>query len=76
MAEHRKALDDPHYGEYDDNYSVKFNYQDDYEFQCKLGRGRYSEVFKANNLLTNQECVVKIIKPVRTLKVRRELLVL
>ena len=40
-----------------------FNYQDDYEILTKLGRGRYSEVFKATNLLTNKDFVVKILKP-------------
>jgi serine/threonine protein kinase len=29
----------------------------------KLGKGRYSEVFKAVNLLNNEVVVVKIIKP-------------
>jgi serine/threonine protein kinase len=42
---------------------VKFSYQDDFEIQSKLGRGRYSEVFKASNLLTNEDVVVKILKP-------------
>lgn len=50
------------YGDYL-NSSVKFNYQDDYEFESKLGRGRYSEVFKAVNILDNQPVVVKILKP-------------
>lgn len=42
---------------------VAFGFQDDYEFSAKLGRGRYSEVFKAVNLLNNESCVVKILKP-------------
>ena len=50
------------YGDYE-NSEVKFNYQDDYEILTKLGRGRYSEVFKATNLLTNKDVVVKILKP-------------
>ena len=29
------------------NSEVIFNWQDDYEFIEKIGRGRYSEVFKA-----------------------------
>lgn len=63
------------YGDYE-NSCVKFNYQDDYEFVSKLGRGRYSEVFKATNLLTNKEAVVKILKPVRHIKIRREVMIL
>ena len=74
------------YGDYQ-NSTVVFNSQDDYEFTQKLGRGRYSEVFKAVNLLTREECVVKILKPgksnfsvllflVKHLKIRREVMVL
>ena len=28
----------------------------------KLGRGKYSEVFEAINVVTNEKCVVKILK--------------
>lgn len=63
------------YSDYE-NSSVKFSYQDDYEIQSKLGRGRYSEVFKASNLLTNEDVVVKILKPVKHVKIRREVMVL
>lgn len=54
--------DNPQYSNYEKS-QVKFNYQDDYEFVTKLGRGRYSEVFKATNLLTNKDAVIKILKP-------------
>ena len=53
-----------------------FNWQDDYEFIEKIGRGRYSEVFKAQNLLSNETVVVKMLKPVKKEKVRRELMTL
>jgi casein kinase II subunit alpha len=33
-------------------------------------------VFKAINLLQNEDCVVKILKPVKMLKVRREIRIL
>lgn len=63
---------------YDDyeNMECLFGPQDDYEFTMKLGRGRYSEVFRAVNLLQNQDVVVKILKPVKKLKVRREIKIL
>lgn len=41
---------DPHYADYK-NAEIEFGLQDDYEFCGKLGRGRYSEVYKAVNLL-------------------------
>jgi len=50
------------YSDYE-NAEVEFGFQDDYEFVCKLGRGRYSEVFRGVNLLNNEACVVKILKP-------------
>ena len=46
-----------------ENSEVIFGFQDDYEFSAKLGRGRYSEVFKGVNLLNNESCVIKILKP-------------
>lgn len=63
------------YGDYV-NSSVTFGNQDDFEFMMKLGRGRYSEVFKAVNLLDNETVVVKILKPVKKEKIRREVKVL
>jgi casein kinase II subunit alpha len=42
----------------------------------KLGRGRYSEVFRAVDLLSNEDVVIKILKPVKKIKVRREIKIL
>ena len=55
---------------------MHFNWQDDYEIISKIGRGRYSEVFEALNLLTNERVVVKMLKPVKKEKVRREIMCL
>lgn len=63
------------YGDYA-NSAVVFNWQDDYEIISKIGRGRYSEVFEALNLLTNERVVIKILKPVKKEKVRREIMCL
>lgn len=37
--------------------------QDDYEIVKKLGRGRYSEVYEAINILNSKRVVIKILKP-------------
>ena len=74
LKEQRK-LEGPQFGDYQ-NSSVTFNWQDDYEFVTKIGRGRYSEVYEAMNLLTNQRVVVKMLKPVKKEKVRREIMAL
>ena len=53
-----------------------FGPQDDFEFTMKLGRGRYSEVFRGVDLLQNKDVVMKILKPVKKIKVRREIKIL
>jgi casein kinase II subunit alpha len=47
-----------------------------YEIYHKLGRGKYSEVYEGCNLKNNDRCVVKILKPVRTEKIFREIKIL
>ena len=66
---------DNSYGDYA-NSTVVFNWQDDYEIISKIGRGRYSEVFEALNLLSNERVVVKMLKPVKKEKVRHEIVCL
>lgn len=39
-----------------------FSNQDDYQLVRKLGRGKYSEVFEAINVNSNERVVVKILK--------------
>jgi len=50
--------------------------QDDYEVIRKIGRGKYSEVFQGINIKTNQLCVIKILKPVKKKKIKREIKIL
>jgi casein kinase II subunit alpha len=45
--------------------------QDNYEVVRKVGRGKYSEVFEGYNVLTNNKCVIKILKPVKKKKIKR-----
>lgn len=42
----------------------------------KIGRGKYSEVFEGINLLNNSKCVVKILKPIKSKKIFREVKIL
>ena len=44
--------------------------QDHYEVVRKVGRGKYSEVFEGINVITNKQCIIKILKPVKKKKVR------
>ena len=49
---------------------------DNYQLVRKLGRGKYSEVFEGMNMKTDQKCVVKILKPVKKKKIKREIKIL
>ena len=50
--------------------------QSDYEVVRKIGRGKYSEVFEGFNTVNSQKCVVKILKPVKKKKIKREIKIL
>eukprot|EP00941_MAST-03F_sp_MAST-3F-sp1_P005136 g5136.t1 len=64
--------------EYYDYESLQVHWGDqaDYEVVQKIGRGKYSEVFKGHNVLNGKTCVVKILKPVRKKKIKREIKIL
>lgn len=42
----------------------------------KIGRGKYSEVFAGINTRNQEKCVVKILKPVKKKKIKREIKIL
>ena len=50
--------------------------QEDYEVIRKVGRGKYSEVFEGINIVNEERCVIKILKPVKKKKIRREIKIL
>ena len=50
--------------------------QDVYEISKKIGRGKYSEVFSGVNALNQQKCVIKVLKPVKKKKIKREIKIL
>mmetsp|Transcript_51045 Transcript_51045/g.116053 ORF Transcript_51045/g.116053 Transcript_51045/m.116053 type:complete len:354 (-) Transcript_51045:380-1441(-) len=64
--------------EYWDYESLVVNWgdQEDYELIRKIGRGKYSEVFEGMNVMNNTRCVVKILKPVKKKKIKREIKIL
>lgn len=64
--------------EYWDYESLVINWgdQEDYEVVKKIGRGKYSEVFDGINVVNNQRCVIKILKPVKKKKIKREIKIL
>ncbi len=49
---------------------------DDYEIVRKVGRGKYSEVFEGVCVRNNSRCVIKVLKPVKKKKIKREIKIL
>eukprot|EP00879_Flechtneria_rotunda_P001913 GHRR01002086.1.p1 GENE.GHRR01002086.1~~GHRR01002086.1.p1 ORF type:complete len:363 (+),score=83.34 GHRR01002086.1:291-1379(+) len=65
----------PEYWDYE-NLNVQWGDQDNYEVVRKVGRGKYSEVFEGVCVANNQRCIIKILKPVKKKKIRREIKIL
>ncbi|KAI9136705.1 kinase-like domain-containing protein [Paraphysoderma sedebokerense] len=59
-----------------DNLTVQWGSQDDYEIVRKVGRGKYSEVFEGVNVPANEKCIIKVLKPVKKKKIKREIKIL
>jgi len=60
-----------------DNFTIQWGSSiEDYEIVRKLGRGKYSEVYEALNTVNNERCVIKILKPVKKKKIKREIKIL
>ena len=63
------------YSDYE-KLTVTWGDQDNYEVVRKVGRGKYSEVFEGINVVNNQRCIIKILKPVKKKKIKREIKIL
>jgi serine/threonine protein kinase len=53
--------------------------QDNYEILRKVGRGKYSEVFEGVNVAgasAAEKCIIKVLKPVKKKKIKREIMIL
>ncbi|KAH7286999.1 hypothetical protein KP509_32G032400 [Ceratopteris richardii] len=59
-----------------ENFELQWGNQDNYEVLRELGRGRYSDVFEGLNIVDQQSCTIKILKPIKKRKVKREIKVL
>ena len=65
----------PDYWDYD-NLQVHWGNQDNYEIVRKVGRGKYSEVFEGVNIVNDEKCIIKILRPVKKKKIKREIKIL
>eukprot|EP01028_Stygiella_incarcerata_P005488 TRINITY_DN2311_c0_g1_i1.p1 TRINITY_DN2311_c0_g1~~TRINITY_DN2311_c0_g1_i1.p1 ORF type:complete len:326 (+),score=70.64 TRINITY_DN2311_c0_g1_i1:227-1204(+) len=59
-----------------DVVSFTWGDQEHYEVAKKVGRGKYSEVFEGYNSNSGDKCIVKILKPVKKKKIKREIKIL
>ncbi|KAG7005965.1 SAM-dependent methyltransferase [Physcia stellaris] len=63
------------YWEYD-SVNITWGILENYEVVRKIGRGKYSEVFEGINIVNYQKCVIKVLKPVKKKKIKREIKIL
>jgi casein kinase II subunit alpha len=59
-----------------DSVNISWGVLENYEVVRKIGRGKYSEVFEGINVVNYQKCVVKVLKPVKKKKIKREIKIL
>lgn len=59
-----------------ENVHIEWGEQEPYKILKRIGRGRYSDVFKGVISETLTPCVIKVLKPIKRSKIRREILVL
>jgi len=59
-----------------ERFSVDWGDQDKYEVIRKVGRGKYSEVFEGIKISNSERCIIKILKPVKKKKIKREIKIL
>lgn len=61
-----------------DNLALQWGTQDHLEILQKVGRGKYSEVFEGVNVSTStyDKCIIKVLKPVKKKKIKREIKIL
>jgi casein kinase II subunit alpha len=65
----------PDYWDYE-ALSLQWGSQDIYQIVAKVGRGKYSEVFTGINMVRQEKCIIKVLKPVRSKKIQREVKIL
>lgn len=59
-----------------ENHQIEWGEIKNYEIISKIGRGKYSEVFQGINIINEEPCVIKVLKPVKMKKIFREVKIL
>ena len=66
----------PEYSDYTKDYEISYGSIERYEVVRKIGRGKYSEVYEGIRTDDDHKVAIKILKPVKKTKVKREVKVL
>ncbi|AAS52124.1 ADR204Wp [Eremothecium gossypii ATCC 10895] len=64
------------YWDYEQGITINWGKINNYEIINKIGRGKYSEVFRGKSIVNDHPCVIKVLKPVKMKKIYRELKIL
>eukprot|EP01105_Mastigella_eilhardi_P000014 TRINITY_DN1001_c0_g2_i1.p2 TRINITY_DN1001_c0_g2~~TRINITY_DN1001_c0_g2_i1.p2 ORF type:complete len:356 (-),score=111.60 TRINITY_DN1001_c0_g2_i1:50-1117(-) len=59
-----------------DHMALPWGDMEDYEVVSKVGRGKYSDVFLGLVCKSRKKCIIKVLKPVKKKKIRREIKIL
>ncbi|KAG2545676.1 casein kinase II subunit alpha-like [Panicum virgatum] len=59
-----------------ESLDIQWGEQDGYEVLRKVGKGKYSEVFEGFQPGSDERCIIKILKPVKKKKIKREIKIL
>ncbi|KAG6886146.1 hypothetical protein C0993_000664 [Termitomyces sp. T159_Od127] len=59
-----------------DNFRIDWSSPERYEIVRRVGGGKYSEVFEGIDTANNEQCIIKVLKPVAAKKIKREIKVL
>jgi casein kinase II subunit alpha len=57
-------------------FNIKLGNPHRYEIKEQVGRGNYSDVFYGLDTSTNKPVIIKFLKPVKMVKVKREIKIL
>ena len=59
-----------------ENVTIAWGRHENYAVTGKLGEGKFSEVFRGRHVRSRRRCVVKVLKPIRPKKIKREICIL
>ncbi|KAF9222548.1 kinase-like protein [Gyrodon lividus] len=59
-----------------ENFTIEWSSPERYEIIDRIGGGRYSEVFKGIDMVNAETCIIKVLKPVASKKIKREVKIL